>query len=144
MKIFQTLGIELQIRKYNVKFNHVFLEGDLKMETTKEVSTGAFASSLKRNNQKIREDRAITIIETTEMLYKRSIEDTEVRLKQLKRDQENMLDLSPSTADSLRLASDFNAQEYVEKDLKLGVEIRNLEIKLEVAKKRYAYLFGGS
>ena len=114
------------------------------METTKEtVPAGAFATSLKRNNQKIREDRAVTIIETTEMLYKRSIEDTEVRLKQLRRDQENMLDLSPTTADSLRLASDFNAEEYVKKDLQLGVEIRNLEIKLEVAKKRYAYLFGG-
>lgn len=117
------------------------------METTENTGSGtvkgAFASSLKRNNQKIREDRAVTIIETTEMLYKRSVEDMEVRLKQLKRDQESMLDLSPSTADSLRLASEFNADEYVEKDIKLGIEIRNLEIKLEVAKKRYAYLFGG-
>ena len=113
------------------------------MSDTTTETKGAFEASLRRSNTKIRDDRAITIIETTEMLYKRSIEDTEVRLKQLKRDQENMLDLSPSTADSLRLASDFNAQEYVEKDLKLGVDIRNLEIKLEVAKKRYAYLFGG-
>ena len=33
---------------------------------------GAFVTSLVRNNKKIREDRAITIAETAEMLYKRT------------------------------------------------------------------------
>lgn len=55
-----------------------------------------------------------------------------------------MLDLSPTDATSLVLASDFDAKNYVEKDLELGVKIRNLEIKLEIATKRYAYLFGGT
>ena len=33
-------------------------------------------------------------------------------------------------------------KDFVEKDIKLGIEIRNLEIKLEIAKERYKYLFG--
>ena len=102
---------------------------------------GAFVGSLVRNNKKIREDRAIAIAESAEMLYKRTVEDTELEIKQLKRDREAMLDLSPTDAQSLVLASDFNAQNFVEKDIKLGLAIRNLEIKLEIAKSRYVHLF---
>ena len=32
---------------------------------------------------------------------------------------------------------------YSQKDIDLGVKIRNSEIKLEIAKKRFNYLFGG-
>ena len=53
-----------------------------------------------------------------------------------------MLDLSPTNAQSLIVASDFDADAYVAKDLKLGVDIRNTEIKLQVAKERYKILFG--
>jgi hypothetical protein len=61
----------------------------------------------------------------------------------MKREQENMLDLSPTDAQSLVLASDFDSANYVEKELELGVKIRNEEIRLEIAQKRYDYLFGG-
>lgn len=103
---------------------------------------GAFVSSLKRNNSKIRADRATAIAEDTELVYKRQIEDLELSIKKMKRDQENMLDLSPTDAQSLVLASDFKSEEYVAKDVKLGVDIRNAEIKLEIARKRFNYLFG--
>ena len=53
------------------------------------------------------------------------------------------LDLSPTNAQSLILASDFNSSDYVEKDIDLGIKIRNTEITLEIARKRYQYLFGG-
>ena len=102
---------------------------------------GAFVGSLLRNNKKIRQDRAIAIAESAEMMYKRTVEDLTVKLKQLRRDREAMLDLSPTTADSLVLASDFEASKFVDKDLNMGVEIRNLEIKLEIAQKRYNHLF---
>lgn len=102
---------------------------------------GAFVGSLVRNNKKIREDRAIAISESAQMLFKRAVEDLEVVIKQLKRDRDAMLDLSPTDAQSLVLASDFNAQAFVDKDIKMGVEIRNLEIKLEIARARYTYLF---
>lgn len=109
----------------------------------KDVKTreGAFISSLKRNNKQIREDRARTILEDTELIYKRRIEDLELQIRKLKRERNNMLDLSPTNAQSLVLASDFNNKDYVEKDIALGLKVRNTEIELEIAKKRYKYLF---
>lgn len=105
---------------------------------------GSFYASLVRNNKQIRDDRAASIVEDTELIYKRKIEDLELLLKKMKREQENMLDLSPTDANSLVLASDFDSDAYVKKDLEVGVKIRNTEIKLEIAKARYAYLFGGA
>jgi hypothetical protein len=102
---------------------------------------GAFVDSLTRNNRKIRADRAIAIAEDAQLIYKREIEDMELQVKKLRRERENMLDLSPTTADSLVLASDFNSKSFVEKDIKIGVQIRELEIKLEIARARYNYLF---
>jgi hypothetical protein len=104
---------------------------------------GAFLVSLTRNNKEIRKDRAQAIGEDAELMYKRTVEDLEVSISRMKRDQENMLDMSPDNAMSLKIASDFDADEYTRKDLALGVKIRNEEIKLEIAKKRYQYLFGG-
>ena len=112
-------------------------------ENTESTEGGAFVSSLKRNNRQIRDDRAASIAEDTELVYKRKIEDYELSLKKMKREQENMLDLSPTNAQSLILASDFNSAEYVDKDIDLGIKIRNTEITLEIAKKRFQYLFGG-
>jgi len=112
-------------------------------EVKNEQEVGAFVSSLKRNNKQIRDDRAATIAEDTQLVYKRKIEDLEMSIKKMAREQENMLDLSPTNAQSLILASDFKSQEYADKDVELGVKIRNAEITLEIAKKRYAYLFGG-
>ncbi len=108
-----------------------------------EETKGAFLESLVRNNKQIRNDRAQAIGEDTEILFKRMIEDLQLDIKRMKRDQENMLDLSPTNAQSLVLASDFNSTEFVEKDIALGVKIRNAGIKLEIAQKRYTYLFGG-
>jgi hypothetical protein len=106
-------------------------------------AVGAFFGSLKRNNKQIRDDRALAIAEDTQLVYKRKIEDYETSLKRMKREQENMLDLSPTNAQSLILASDFDSSAYADKDIDLGVKIRNTEITLEIAKKRYDYLFGG-
>ena len=112
--------------------------------THNDDSRGAFIGSLKRNNRQIRDDRASAISEDTELVYKRKIEDLELSIKKMKREQENMLDLSPTNTQSLILASDFDSVQYAEKDIDLGIKIRNTEITLEIAKKRYQYLFGGS
>ena len=106
-----------------------------------EQMKGAFVESLKRNNKKIRDDRAIAIAEDAQMIYKREVEDLQLEIKKLKREREAMLDLSPTDAQSLVLASDFDSKAFVAKDLDLGVKIRNLEIKLEIAEVRYKTLF---
>jgi hypothetical protein len=103
---------------------------------------GAFLASLKRNNERIRADRADAIAEDAELLYKREVEDMELQIRRLKRERDALLDLSPTTADSLVLASDFDAKAFVQKDLQLGVQLRNLEIRLDIARQRYALLFG--
>ncbi len=111
------------------------------MANNTEGMKGAFVESLKRNNTKIREDRAASIVEDAQIIYKREVEDLALQVKKLRREQENMLDLSPTHAESLVLAADFDAKDYVIKDLELSVKIRNLEIKLELAKERLRYLF---
>lgn len=111
-------------------------------ENKTEVREGAFLESLKRNNKQIRSDRAAAIAEDAQVIYRRAVEDLELKITRMKRDRENMLDLHPDNAMSLKLASDFNAAEYVETDIKLGVDIRNSELKLEIAKRQYNHLFG--
>ena len=103
---------------------------------------GAFVGSLTRNNKKIRTDRAIAIAEEAQTQYKREVEDMELQLKRLRREREGLLDLSPTTADSLVLASDFDAKSFVSKDLEIGLKIRNLTIMIEEARPRYEHLFG--
>jgi len=107
------------------------------------ITQGAFIASLKRNNKQIRDDRAQSIGEDAYLLYRRCIEDLQVNIKRMEREQENMLDLSPENALSLVLASDFDSAAYVAKDVELGVKIRNEKIKLEIAAARFNYLFGG-
>lgn len=102
---------------------------------------GAFVESLRRNNRKIRDDRAIAIAEDAQIIFKREVEDLELQIKRVKRERDAMLDLSPADVNSLVLASDFDSKAFVTKDLELGLQIRNLEIKLEIASKRYQELF---
>jgi hypothetical protein len=103
---------------------------------------GAFLESLKRNNKKIRNDRAEAIHEDAQILFRREMEDIEIGIKRMNRERENMLDLSPDHATSLVLASDFDSAEYVRKEIELGVKIRNEEIKHKIISDRYTYLFG--
>ena len=107
-----------------------------------EVKNGAFVGSLKRNNKQIRDDRAAAIARATQVKYSRSIEDIELKIEDYQRDLENMLDLSPSDATSLKLATDFDAAAFIEKDQQIRIKIRNEKIKLEEAVKGYEYLFG--
>ena len=109
-----------------------------------KVVGGAFVESLKRNNTKIREDRARNIAEDVELKYKRTVEDIAVLIRNLERERDNMLDMSPDNAFSIIKADSVDADAFIDKDLGIGVKLCNLEIKQEIAKKRYAYLFGGN
>ena len=106
-------------------------------------SKGAFVTSLQRNNKTIREDRAANIAEDALIIYKRSIEYLEYKIRKAKQIRENALDLSPTNAMSLMVASEFDAKGFQEQDLALSLEIRNDSIKIAVLKARFAYLFEG-
>jgi formylmethanofuran dehydrogenase subunit E-like metal-binding protein len=104
---------------------------------------GSFVTSLRRNNKQIRDDRALAIAEDAEMIFKREVEDINTELKRLKRERESMLDLGGNNVTTIISQADFHAKEFVAKDLDLGLKIRNLEIKQEIASKRYNELFKG-
>jgi hypothetical protein len=53
-------------------------------KTIEEKYEGAFVSSLKRNNAKIRADRAQAIEEDAQVKYQRMVQDIELKIKQLK------------------------------------------------------------
>jgi len=100
-----------------------------------------FIESLQRNNDQIREDRARTIGADSELIYRRRIEDIGLKIKRLEREQEGLIDISPLDRNSLTFA-DFQPEAFVQKDIELSLTIRNLNIQLEVAIKRFEYLFG--
>ena len=103
---------------------------------------GSFVSSLRRNYKQIRDDRALKIAKTAQTLFKRKVEDLANNIDDLKMDRDNLLDLNGTSTTTIISASDFNADEFVEKDLELGLKIRNLEIKYDIAAARYNELFG--
>ena len=54
---------------------------------------GAFLESLQRNNKQIRQDRAEAIAEDAELVFKRKVEDLEMKIKRMRRERDGMLDL---------------------------------------------------
>lgn len=112
-------------------------------ETDALGAPGAFMASLIRNNTQIKRDRAANIFEEAEVRYRRTVEDLDAQLKRMKRDRDNKLDLSPTDKNTLMLAGDFDSAKFVDQDISTSLDIRNLEIKLQIAETRYAYLFKG-
>ncbi len=104
---------------------------------------GAFMESLIRTNREIRTDRAQAIAEDAQLLFKRKVEDLGTLIRRKKMDRANLLDLSPTNAQSLKLASDFHGEDFVNDYVRLGIEIRELEIQYEIASKSYDELFVG-
>lgn len=115
---------------------------ETKDQTLLQEFAGAFVESLTRNNKQIRNDRAVAIVEAAELRYRRTIEDIQAEIKRTLRERENAIDLSPTHADSLVLASDFDDEAFVKADIKIGIRVRELNIQLDIAKDRYLHLFG--
>ena len=104
--------------------------------------TGAFYDSLIRSNEKIKESRAKEIYEDAELTFRRYVEDLRAHLIKTTRARRAMLDLSPDSSISLTLAKNFNANNFVETDLRLGEEIKEISERLELAEERYEEMFG--
>ena len=107
-------------------------------------ANGTFKADLQRNCKQLKDSRAESVAEDVEIIYKRKIEDLCHEIRNIERDRENiMLDLSPTNVTSaLAVPSDFNAEEFLEKDIQLGIRKRNAEIKLDIVARRYEELFG--
>ena len=106
----------------------------------KDLRKTRFGRMLTRNNKELRDGRALDILEGIELQYKRSIENMEMELKVKRRNREQSLDLSPTK--TFQLSMDVqDAAAFVQKDIELGVEIKQLELKLDVAQRQYADIF---
>jgi hypothetical protein len=103
---------------------------------------GALADSVRRNNKQIRADRGLNLVESIKMKYKRIIEDLQLDIRKKKIDQGNLLDFSPTNADSLILGKDLDETNFVKQDQQLSIDIENLSIRLRLAVERYKFLFG--
>lgn len=109
---------------------------------TLQVSENAvFGQSLKRNNTQIKKDRADELTRSTFIKYKRAVEDLDEEIYRLITDRNNMLDLSPSSIQSLMPAKDFDAGRYLLEDIKLSKEIREKTIIANITRQRCNYLF---
>lgn len=113
---------------------------DTKSELAK--MKGHFVGVLQRSNKDIRDDRALTIAQKAKRSYRRKIEDILDEIKELRLRRLNMLDLSPTDRNSLVLGNNFDADDFVSKNLDLGKQIENLEITLRIATEEYEFLFG--
>jgi len=112
-------------------------------DTATTKPNGAFAKGLFRTNKNIRDDRARVIVAGAKTHYRRHLEDLELKRDEILMDMETALDLSPTDARSLKHASDFDATQFTQNDMKLAVKLRNLDVQISIAKKRFAYLFNG-
>lgn len=107
-----------------------------------EKAKGNFLQSMLRNPKAIKASRAESIHEETQLKYQSRIDLLKLDIKKQKRSLADMLDLSPDNALSLKLAEDFDSEEFVDQQIVRRVQIRQNEIKLEEAVKGYVYLFG--
>lgn len=103
---------------------------------------GKFLNSLLMNPRAIKESRARSIHEETMLKYQHVIDIQRTDIKKMNRTLEDMLDLSPDSSFSLKLAVNFDAASFVKEYIELKVKIRQATIVLEEAEAGFKVLFG--
>lgn len=98
-----------------------------------------FLKTLQRNNSQIRGERAELIYEDVRMLYKRKLEDIQYSIRKLEAERMMLTDISPKNATDLTFK--FDSEAFVERDIQIGTEIKNLQDYEERISKRFSQLF---
>lgn len=117
---------------------------DVKNSPVEEKGTVLFAQVLSRNTASIKSDRANEIAELAEIAFKRKVEDFERDLKMLRRKKRACLDLSPDNTYSIMKVKDFDPDVFQDSYNTLGLQERELVIKLNNAMNSYNELFGAT
>lgn len=86
--------------------------------------------------------RATVASEDAESIYKREIQNLAHLIRKLKQEKEDMADLPLTDKQASEITYAIASGTYVSKEIEMGVKIRDLEKKLESAKKRFQFLFG--
>lgn len=105
---------------------------------------GEFGASINRSTTKIRKDRGIAMAEDTEMQYRMAVQTLRTKLKRALRTQANMLDFGGDSVLKIINPNEYDAQDFVDKDMELGIEIKKIEDQLQIAEARYTKLFGAA
>lgn len=105
---------------------------------------GALGGSLTRGKKQILEARALDIVEETEFFFRNKMEALQKKITKLHRKRRMALDLSPDNVDSLIVAKNFDAEDFYDVYDGYGLEIRELQIKLNNTKTNYKHLFEAS
>jgi len=111
-------------------------------EAVETTNSGFLQQSLSRTNKQIRQERGDAIAEDLQIIYKRKVEDLDMDITRLEREQKNAFDFSPTNSQSLVMAKELGGPEILEKDITFSLKLRELKIKLNTAKSRYNFLFG--
>jgi len=109
-----------------------------------DASHGRFLGSLVRSNRQIKAGRAESMADSTKIVYRRRVEDLVAKVKKLKRESIDALDLSGDSALSLKMISNYDENAWVQADVERRMEIRNTMIQLSAVYAGYADLFGAS
>ena len=109
-----------------------------------DASHGRFLGSLVRSNRQIKAGRAESMADSTKIVYRRRVEDLVAKVKKLKRESIDALDLSGDSALSLKMISNYDENAWVQADVERRMEIRNTMIQLSAVYAGYADLFGAT
>ena len=80
--------------------------------------------------------------EDAKSLYKREIQSLAHLINLLKMELEDISNLTPTDEQTKEITNAIDSGAYVSKEIEIGVKIRDLEKKLETARKRFQFLFG--
>lgn len=107
------------------------------------VKGGAFYETLKQNSKQIKEAKASALAEDLEFCSKNEIVGLKNQLRLLYNQRSEMLDIFlPNSTTSLKVGEGFNGTKFITEYNTIGLNIRNVSIKLQVALDSYKYLIG--
>lgn len=111
---------------------------------TETVFHGDFYKSLTKNFSQIKKERAESVTEDLETVYRYYIESLCKRLKDVRRAYNDiLLEIIPETSfKNTAVLSSFDPQKFLQDEEKLGIDEHNLMIKLDINLKHYEQHFG--
>ena len=74
-------------------------------------------------------------------LYKREMQNLERLIRLLKKERDNMAKRPLTDKQTSKITDAIDSGAYVSKEIEIGVKIRDLEKKLDTARKRFQFLF---
>ena len=110
------------------------------MAEEQEEVRGALYASLARSNKQIREERGTDLVEELRVSYERRVQDLEMDISKILRNQKRNFDFGGTSTTSL-VVKDVNSKEIMDVDLAIELELHNLNVKLGHVKRRLKYLF---